>query len=129
MRILVADDDRTIVHLVATLLRKQSHHVVAAFDAMQVFMFAMQNPALDAVILDLNMPGGKGVDVVRRLKSSLKTALIPVIVLSGAIEPDVVSEMKGVGAHAFLAKPLDVGLLFATLDALKAKTGGVAARN
>jgi DNA-binding response OmpR family regulator len=37
MRILVADDDRVVVHLVAALLRDQGHVVVPVFDAMTLF--------------------------------------------------------------------------------------------
>lgn len=118
MRILIADDDRIVVHLVASLLRGKSHQVVPAFDAMQAFMFAMQRPMPDAVILDLNMPGGTGIEVLKRLKSSLKTALIPVIVLSATTEADTETEVKGVGADAFLCKPVDPATLFATLEKL-----------
>ena len=118
MRILIADDDRILVHLVASLLRGKSHQVVPAFDAMQAFMFAMQRPMPDAVILDLNMPGGTGIEVPKRLKSSLKTALIPVIVLGATTEAGKASELKEVGADAFLCKPVDPATLFATLDEL-----------
>ena len=117
MRILVADDDRNVVHLVASLLRGKSHQVVPAFDAMQAFMFAMQRPMPDVVILDVNIPGGTGIGVLKRLKSSLKTALIPVIILSGAT--GVETELKEGGADAFLDKPLDPAALFATLDKLR----------
>jgi len=115
MRILIADDDRIVVHLVASLLRAKSHQVVPAFDAMQAFMFAMQRPMPDAVILDLNMPGGTGIEVLKRLKSSLKTALIPVIVLSATTEAEMATEIKRVGADAFLCKPIDPAVLFETL--------------
>ncbi|GAC1536458.1 MAG: hypothetical protein NVS2B9_02250 [Myxococcales bacterium] len=118
MRILVADDDRIVVALVAGLLRRQGHQVVPVFDAMQAFMFAMRPPAPDAIILDINMPGGTGVEAIKRIRSSLNTALIPVIVLSGTIDPDMPEKMKALGADAFLSKPVDANALFAALARL-----------
>jgi CheY-like chemotaxis protein len=116
MRILVADDDRIVVHLVAGLLRGKGYQVTPVFDAMQVFMFAMRPPAPDAIILDINMPGGTGVEAIKRLKSSHNTALIPVIVLSGTTDPQMPETVTALGADAFLAKPVNPEGLFAALD-------------
>jgi len=116
MRILVADDDRIIVHLVAGLLRAKGFQVIPVFDAMQVFMFAMRRPAPDAIVLDINMPGGTGVEALKRLKASQNTALIPVIVLSGSTESGMPEKVKALGAEAFLSKPVDPGALFAALE-------------
>jgi len=123
MRILVADDDRVVVHLLAGLLRAKGHEVVPVFDAMQALMFAMRAPMPDAIILDLNMPGGTGIQALKRLKASLNTALIPVIVLSGTTDPEMPAKVKELGADAFLTKPVNPGALF---DALGKAHPGVA---
>jgi CheY-like chemotaxis protein len=116
MRILVADDDLIVVHLVASLLRAKGHTVVPVFDAMQAFMFAMRAPMPDAIILDINMPGGTGVEALKRLKASLNTALIPVIVLSGTTDAQMPDKVKALGADMFLHKPVDPGALFDALQ-------------
>jgi CheY-like chemotaxis protein len=118
MRVLIADDDRIVVHLVSGILRKKAHQVVPVFDAVQAFMSAMRPPLPDAVILDLNMPGGTGIEVLKRLRSSLKTMLIPVIVLSATTDENTATNMKSLGANAFLTKPVDPALLCETLDRL-----------
>jgi CheY-like chemotaxis protein len=115
LRILVADDDRIVVTLIASLLRAKGHQVVPVFDAMQAIMYAMRPPVPDAIILDINMPGGTGVEAIKRLKSSHNTALIPVIVLSGTTDPQIPAKVKAMGADAFLSKPVDPAMLFATL--------------
>lgn len=115
MRILVADDDRIVVTLVAGLLRKKGHEVVQVFDAMQAFMFAVRAPGPDAIILDINMPGGTGIEAIKRLKSSLDTARIPVIILSGTTDPLMPEKVKALGADAFLSKPVDAAALYAAL--------------
>ncbi|HEX8363026.1 MAG TPA: response regulator [Longimicrobium sp.] len=107
MKILVADDDPLIVQLLRTGLRAQGWNVLVAADAMQVGMFAMsQSP--DAILLDINMPGGTGVAALKRLKQSVKTSQIPVVVLSGTTDPQIPDTVRAMGAEAFLPKPVDL---------------------
>ena len=116
MKILVADDDRVVSMLVCSLIRKKGWEAVPAFDANQAFMVAMQNPRPDAVVLDLGMPGGTGFEVLRRLKQSTKTSMIPVVVLSGTTNPDEPGKAITMGASAFLSKPPDPAALTAALS-------------
>ena len=102
MNIVVADDDRTVVHLVASLLREKCHRVVPVFDAMQAFMFAMRRPTPDVLILDINMPGGTGLETLKRLRASQNTALMPVIVLTGATDVAILDEVKSLGVQMLL---------------------------
>jgi len=111
MRVLLADDDRIVVTLVAKLLRDKGHEVVPVFDAMQAVMFALRTPQPDLVILDINMPGGSGIEALKRLRASLKTALVPVLVLSGTIDPNMPELVKSLGADGFLRKPVDPAAL------------------
>lgn len=72
MNILIADDDRIQIMLVTAFLRKAGFTVSSAFDAMQAFTLAIRTtPA--AIVLDVNMPGGTGLEVLKRLKNSYKT--------------------------------------------------------
>ena len=104
--ILVADDDRVLAQLLSSRLSKANYTVVVSYDAMHAFMAALRlAPA--AVILDINMPGGTGLEVLKRLKSSNKTSLIPVIVLSGSLDPADVQNVIDMGADEFLGKPPD----------------------
>lgn len=104
--ILVADDDRVLAQLLSSRLTKTNYTVVVSYDAIHAFMTAMKL-APSAVILDINMPGGTGLQVLKRLKSSTKTSLIPVIVLSGSLDPAEVQSVIDLGADEFLGKPPD----------------------
>lgn len=115
--ILVADDDRVHVQLVTARLRRQGFNVRPAFDAMQAWMLASRIP-LDAIILDINMPGGTGFEVLRKLKASIKTSLIPVVVVSGTIGAQDEEKIREMGADDFLPKPLDIDALLASLQEL-----------
>ena len=116
MKILVGDDDRVFVHLIAQLLRGKGHQVIPVFDAMQVVMQASRAPPPDVVILDIHMPGGTGLEALKRLKASLRTASIPVVVVSGVTDPGLPEAVRSLGAEAFFAKPIEPEALFSTLE-------------
>ena len=112
--IVVADDDKVIQALVADFLRKKGFNVVPALDSMQAMM-AVRNTSPKAVILDINMPGGGGIDVLRKLKASTKTMQIPVLVITGSEDPKLADEARNVGAEEFLMKPVNLDGLYAAL--------------
>ena len=111
MRVLVADDDPIITRLVHLGLRAKGWQVTVAADAMQAVMFAARTPP-DAIILDINMPGGTGIGALKRLKASVKTSTIPVLVLSGSTDPGMPQTVKDLGADEFLLKPVDLDALY-----------------
>jgi DNA-binding response OmpR family regulator len=114
MNILVADDDQVYLQLIATRLRAQGFRVATVVDAMQVFMTAVREPP-DAILLDVKMPGGTGLDALRKLKALTRTSLIPVIVISGVHTPDLRQTVLEMGASAFLAKPVRFGPIYTAL--------------
>lgn len=114
MKILIADDDRVVSHLLSARLQAEGWRVTVAQDAMQALMFALRL-APDAIVLDINMPGGTGLDALRKLKASSKTAAIPVIVVSGAVDRALPENVATLGAVAFLPKPIDVDALIQLL--------------
>ncbi|MBI2677246.1 MAG: response regulator transcription factor [Candidatus Koribacter versatilis] len=117
MDILIADDDQVLANLLSARLRKLGYKTVVAFDAMQAVMLAMKViPA--AVLLDLGMPGGTGIEVLRRLRSSNRTSTVPIVVLTGTIESDMGDRVLEMGADAFFKKPLDFEEIEATLRRL-----------
>ena len=110
MKILVADDDPVIATLLTSGFRSHGHSVMVARDAMQAVMFAVKEQP-DVILLDINMPGGTGLNVLRRLKASVKTEMIPVVVLSGSSDPQMPETVRELGASAFLSKPVDPAAL------------------
>ena len=112
-RILVADDSRFQVQLLSSYLAAAGHKVTTAMDALQASMMAFREIP-DAIVLDINMPGGTGFEVLKRLKNSNKTCHIPVLIVSGnEMQAD---HLKKIGAAGFLHKPVDAGQLCATLS-------------
>lgn len=78
-------------------------------------MLAMQRPPVDAIVLDINMPGGSGEETLKKLKMSTRTTMIPVIILSGSIDSQGQERVRSLGAEAVLSKPLVPEELFEAL--------------
>jgi CheY-like chemotaxis protein len=113
--ILIVDDDRVLSTLVASLLREKGYKTLVAFDAVQAMMVAMRRPPVNAIVLDVNMPGGSGEETLKKLKDSTRTSDIPVIILSGSIDAAAQERVKTLGAAAVLSKPLVPEELFQAL--------------
>jgi Response regulator containing CheY-like receiver, AAA-type ATPase, and DNA-binding domains len=119
VKILVADDDRVLSQLLCAVVRQGGHAPITAFDAMQTLMFAMRAPAPGLIILDINMPGGTGLEALRKLKLSARTAPIPVVVLSGSDDAAMPEQVKALGAAEFLQKPIDPDVLLGVIERMR----------
>jgi len=125
-KILIADDSRFQAQLLASYLDAKAFEVIFAADALQAWMAALRsNPAV--ILLDINMPGGTGMEVLKRLKISSKTHDIPVIVVSGDGDPETESKARGLGAADFLHKPVEQDRLCEAVD--RVLTSGIAKPN
>lgn len=114
-RVLIADDSRFQRMTLASFLMPKKCEVVFAVDAMQTFMMALRsNPNL--ILLDINMPGGSGIEVLKRLRVSNRTQRIPVIVISSEQNPATESMARELGAVDFLHKPVDEKILANAVD-------------
>ena len=123
INILVADDDKVHVHLLTNLLKKRGFAVTVAYDGLQAWSTALRIKP-DAIMLDIHMPAGTGFEVLRKLKTSTKTSQIPVIVVSGSVNPEEVATIESLGADRFVRKPADPDQLFDVLRAVLNATRG-----
>lgn len=116
MRILIADDDLTSRLVLAGVLKKWGHEVVATLDGGQAWE-TMQRPDAPALaILDWMMPGLSGVEVCRRVRG-LPSDQPPYLILLTAKgeKADIIAGLEA-GADDYLSKPFDPGELRARVD-------------
>ena len=66
-----------------------------------------EDPRPALIILDLNLPGIRGMEVLAQLKADPALRRVPVIVLSGSSREEDVDAAYEAGANAYLSKPLD----------------------
>jgi DNA-binding response OmpR family regulator len=109
-RVLVVDDDPDMTRLVGAALSSAGFECLAAYDALQGMVVAQREaPAL--IIVDLHMPAGGGLKLLEKLRASLKTASIPVLVVTADTASDLPARATALGARGFLHKPLDLAHL------------------
>lgn len=114
-KILIADDSRFQGQLLASFLSPKGFEAVFAADALQAWTAALRS-APQLILLDINMPGGTGIEVLKRLRMSTKTQHIPVIVVSGEENPATESMARSLGAVDFLHKPVEQEQLCTAVD-------------
>ena len=105
-RVLIIDDDKTMVTLMTALLRKAGFEVLAAFDGASGFM-AAQKQRPDLILLDMQMPAGGGEAVWKRLAASAHTQGIPVVYVTATSSPGFAAEAESQGAAGVIKKPFD----------------------
>jgi CheY-like chemotaxis protein len=114
--ILVIDDDELIQKSVTDVLREEGYIVHAASDAHDALVLLKDlRPSL--ILLDVDIPGINGLELLRKLKAGALTANIPVFMLSGHNRREVVMEAYREGAVEFIAKPFKRELLMQKLEA------------
>jgi DNA-binding NtrC family response regulator len=106
--VLVVDDDAALRRFLADRLTFLEHHVETVADGEAALVAAERN-RFDLVLLDLNMPGLSGFDVIDRLRARPGEEEIVVLTAHGSVDK-VVEAMKR-GADDFLTKPADLNLL------------------
>ncbi|HWO57659.1 MAG TPA: response regulator [bacterium] len=101
-RVLLVDDDATILDVIGEALREVGHEVHTC-DAGAAAIVAMEDKDFDVVITDLGMPGVNGWDVARRARQL--TPPLPVIVISGWGAQITKEQLEGAGVDMILPKP------------------------
>ncbi len=114
--ILLVDDDQELCELLTHWLRQEGFSVHACFDTHSAREFLANNPEPDAVILDVMLPDGNGLQLLRKIRA--EHAQLPVLMLSARGEPtDRIIGLE-LGADDYLAKPCDPRELTARLRAV-----------
>lgn len=116
-RILLIDDDASVISLFSTLLRESDHEVFEALDGSTGLRLARENE-VDLVILDVDMPDMTGFEVCQRLRAYPKLKYVPVMMVTAL--QDVESQLRGLasGATDFLSKPVNLKILRARVASL-----------
>lgn len=106
-RLLVVDDDATTRFALQTLFSRQGWEVSLAATVAEALDLLSRGPAPRCLILDLNLPDGRGESVLRAVREArLKT---DVAVCSGLDDARRLSAVLAMHPDALLAKPVDLG--------------------
>ncbi len=108
-KLLVVDDDpidaRFVLRAFSDVADKLE--IVHVADA-QMARFRLDDEPFDYALLDINMPGTNGLELLKQIRTSEKTAVMPVIMLTSSMNPDDVHLSYENGANAYAVKPSSV---------------------
>lgn len=111
-RVLIVDDDAPTLRVLSRFLRQRAYEPILASSGAEALEVVSMGP-LDAVLLDLNMPGLNGIDVLSLIRR--RRPCLPVIVVSGVIDVQLAQEAFRDGAFDYLVKPFHLENLGQTL--------------
>lgn len=104
---LVVDDEAGDRLLLRTMLKRSGFDIVEAVDGVEALTKLQGERDFDVVLLDLMMPRMSGLDVLTRLRRTVRTAGMPVIVVTASEDPEDRRRLLEAGADDYLQKPID----------------------
>jgi DNA-binding response OmpR family regulator len=126
--VLVADDDADHRELLTIALRRFGHDVIAAADAVTV-RGRLRQGGIDALLLDVRMPGESGIELCRQLRDDPLTADLPIMLVSADVNDQRIRAARTAGADDYLTKPFHRAELAARLDNVLLRRNTPAARS
>jgi two-component system phosphate regulon response regulator PhoB len=116
-KVLVVEDERSLTDVLTYNLEREGYEPFVAHDGNDGLRKA-QTVLPDVIILDLMLPGITGLDICKDLKSSPKTASIPIIMLTAKSEESDQIVGFAVGADDYVTKPFSTKVLLQRVKAL-----------
>ena len=116
-RILVVEDNDLNRKLFCDVLKANGHEVVPVADGSNVIATARKF-APDLVIMDIQLPGVSGVDLIAELKDNGDLAKVPVLAVTAYAGKGDEERIRGAGAEDYLAKPVSIGPFMAAVRRL-----------
>ena len=117
--ILVVDDEEYVTQLLKRTLEPQGYRVTIANNG-SAALEEVKKSTPDLILLDINMPGLSGYEVLERIKQKHE---IPVIMLTAVLEAAAVNKSIGLGADDYIRKPFRSRELVARVNAKLRRAG------
>lgn len=116
MRLLFAEDEKSLSRAVCAILRKNNYEVDAVYDGEEALDYLTSGTNYDGAILDIMMPRMDGITVLKKLRASGSS--LPVLMLTAKSEVDDKVDGLDAGANDYLTKPFAVPELLARIRAM-----------
>jgi CheY-like chemotaxis protein len=118
-RILVVDDDPSVLNLEAIRLRRLGYNATLFSNPREALAAATAEPGVfDLLVTDYHMPDMTGLELVDRLRAEDQCPCPPVILMSGYRSEFTEAELRRAGVEAVLEKPVETDKLAAAVEQL-----------
>ncbi len=115
-RILVIEDQELNRKVVRIVLQSKGYTVIEATDAVEAIA-CLEAAKPQLILMDIALPGESGEDLVRKIKSELRWADIPIIALTAAAMSGDKERILKAGCDDYLSKPIDIQVLVERVEA------------
>ncbi|WP_438727295.1 response regulator transcription factor [Parasphingorhabdus sp. DH2-15] len=116
MRIAIADDDNEILDFLERIISGMSHVVVRFSDGDRL-VSALLRDTFDLVMVDWNMPGKTGLEVIKWVQEKMTEAPPIIMMTSRSAKQDITTALQS-GADDYVTKPEDENVIAARIEAL-----------
>jgi CheY-like chemotaxis protein len=109
-RVLIVDDEESIRDLIKEVLLAQGHEFELASNGVEAFEI-LRKKTIDLAIVDRNMPGMTGIEIVQLIRQNPKTKSLKVLMCTGSSVTKEIDEAFAAGADDYILKPLSFAVL------------------
>ncbi len=114
-KVLVADDEIHIIHVVAIKLRNNGYEVIAANNGAEAYDLACREKP-DIVVTDFQMPVMTGLELIAKLREDERTKEIPVVLLTARSFAVTSEQQESLGVACCLSTPFSPKALLKTIQ-------------
>lgn len=116
--VLLVDDDRVVRSMIESMLGKQGYRIMTANNGEECLaVLARHAERIDAVLLDREMEGISGMQVVSQMKANPRFSTIPIVMVTGSDGQENIQQGIAAGVYYYLVKPVDDELLKTVIGA------------
>ncbi len=110
-RILIVDDDSSIVEVIKACLRDAGFFNLTTAGDGKNALAKLRQRHIDLVLCDWNMPEMMGIDLIREIRANSKFSSLKILMVTGASERENVKEAVQCGVQGYIVKPFQLNAL------------------
>ncbi|AXH14148.1 response regulator [Malaciobacter mytili] len=123
LKLLFVEDEDDLINIITDTLTKLQANFLTAQNGQDALKIVEENPDIDAVITDINMPIMNGLEMIKILKE--KNPSIPVVIMSAHTEIEYIDKAKEFGVENYLLKPFDFIKFIELITTMEIKKHGI----
>jgi len=116
MNILIVDGFSTMRRIIRNLLRDLGFNNIQETDDGSTALPMLQNGNVDFLVTDWNMPGMKGIDLLKAVRADEKLAALPVLMVTAESNREQIIEAAQAGVNGYIVKPFTAVTLKEKID-------------
>lgn len=119
LTLLVVDDEPELLEILSSMLEFKGAKVLQASDGLKAFQVWQENPGIDFILTDVNMPGvgGDGISLVKNVRAKSQDGKPPILIITGYSRQSE-QEAYQAGANKVFAKPFKIDEVVAAIVSL-----------